>query len=219
MEKLSKLLSKLIIGGVILTIAILCFIANGDAKSGAFGAISVVMGVTLLVVGALTVLASILLKNRVLTLESAGAASILALGIFLVSEQEVGGTLLKYVVQYVPYELVVVGVLLLADVVFILVKRATNKTEGIMVPVIGEVVAGSITLLLGILALTVDGIKNNKFVILGVVLLIYSVFVILEGLFTFLTVKTVVVSVHPVHDDSEPQILDVEPEEVSEDKE
>ena len=196
MEKLSKLLSKLIIGGVILTIAILCFIVNGKNQAGldAFEAISVVIGVTLIVIASLALFATIFLKKRVLTPESAGAASLLAVGIFFVCNKMIGGDILYYLVEYVPYELTVVGCVIIADAVVLIVRAAKAKTGGYEL-VIGEAVIGGITLLLGILALTVDGIKENKFLILGVILLIYSIFVILEGLFSFLTTKRTYVNV------------------------
>ena len=42
MEKLSKLLSKLIIGGVVLAVGILCFVANGQSsKDGTLEGINV----------------------------------------------------------------------------------------------------------------------------------------------------------------------------------
>lgn len=188
MEKLSKFLSKAIVGVVMFTIAILCFVVNSRSKnsSGAFEAISIVMGVTFIVVASLAFLATMLIKRRIATPEGLAAASLLAVGIFFAADKTVGGMILTYIVEYVPYELVVVGSVFIADAILILCLALKNKTNNYMIPVVAECITGGITLLLGILAFTVDGIKNNKFLILGIILIIYSIFVILSSLFEFL---------------------------------
>ena len=187
MERISKLISKAILGALLLTIAILCFVVNSKSKGSgdAFQAISIVMGVVFIVLAALVIVAAGVMKKRIFTPESLGAASFLALGIFFVADKTVGGMILTYIVEYVPYELVVVGSVFVADAILLLVLQLTKKSGNNTLAVVAEVVTGGITLLLGILAFAVAGIRDNKFLILGIILLVYAIFNILEGVFFF----------------------------------
>ena len=184
MEKLSKFLTRMIAGALLLTIGILCFIVNSKSKGSgnAFEAISIVSGVVLIILAALLFAAVLLLKRRVAVPEGLSAATLLSVGIFFVCDKTMGGMILTYIVEYVPYELVVVGSVFIVDAIIILVLALRNKTNGYLITVITECFTGGVTLLFGILALAVDGIKENKFLILGIILIIFALFYVLTGL-------------------------------------
>ena len=112
---------------------------------------------------------------------------ILALGIYLVVEKTAAG-LLYILTDYAAYVLTVVGALFICDailvLVFGLVKKADVKT--FLVPVCVEAIIGAVALVLGILALPSVNVIDKRLTIFGIILIVYALFLVLVGVFTFL---------------------------------
>ena len=168
----------------------LCIVAqnaDGNAAGNAYDAISIVLGVTLIVVSTLGLVLNILVLKRAASAITLANGIILALGIYLVVEKTAAG-LLYILTDYAAYVLTVVGALFVCDailvLVFGLVKKADVKT--ILVPVCVEAIIGAVALVLGILALPSVNVIDKRLTIFGIILIVYALFLVLVGVFTFL---------------------------------
>ena len=189
-KSLQSAITTWVTAAIVLTVGILCIVAqnaDGNASSGAQDAISIVLGVTLIVVSTLGLVLNILVLKRAASAITLANGIILALGIYLVVEKTAAG-LLYILTNYAAYVLTVVGALFVCDailvLVFGLVKKADVKT--ILVPVCVEAIIGAVALVLGILALPSVNVIDKRLTIFGIILIVYALFLVLVGVFTFL---------------------------------
>ena len=189
-KSLQSAITTWVTAAIVLTVGILCIVAqnaDGNASSGAQDAISIVLGVTLIVVSTLGLVLNILVLKRAASAITLANGIILALGIYLVVEKTAAG-LLYILTDYAAYVLTVVGALFVCDailvLVFGLVKKADVKT--ILVPVCVEAIIGAVALVLGILALPSVNVIDKRLTIFGIILIVYALFLVLVGVFTFL---------------------------------
>ena len=108
---------------IVLTVGILCIVAqntSGDVSGNAYDAISIVLGVALIVISTLGLVLNILLLKRAANAITLANGIILALGIFLVVEKT-AGELLHILTNYAAYVLSVIGALFVCDAILVFV--------------------------------------------------------------------------------------------------
>lgn len=199
MELVKKNLGTWIKAAIILTIGVL-FIIMGAAKpetsSAANNAINVIIGIVLLVVGAISLLVAIIAtcvtKKGFLVLAVPGALAI-AVGVsILVSKYATG--LVMLILYVIPYLLIAIGAVILGDAIFKLVfsvKAGTIKDT--LFAIIIAMIIGLGVLALGILCVNGWVISGNaQLIILGIVLIIVAC---LQVLFTFVKGPEAVVTI------------------------
>ena len=189
-KSLQSAISTWVTAAIVLTVGILCIVAqnaDGDVSGNAYDAISIVLGVTLIVVSTLGLVLNILVLKRAANAITLANGIILALGIYLVVEKT-AGFLLYVLTDYAAYVLAVVGALFVCDailvLVFGLVKKADVKT--FLVPVCVEAIIGAAALVLGVLALPSVNVIDKRLTIFGIILIVYALFLVFVGVFTFL---------------------------------
>ena len=200
MDLVKKSLSRWIQAAIILTVGILCIIAGASndlqTSANAQKAISTVMGVTLVVIGALSVILAILIA--ILVKKSFAANAIpggfaLAIGISLLCKPY-AAELIYLLIYIIPFILIVLGSIILADGVYLLVRGILSKKIGeIIVASIVIMVIGITALVLGILCVNGNVISGNiQCVVFGIVVAFIALMMIL---LTFVRLPDAVVTV------------------------
>ena len=193
-KKLLDKISAIITAVVVLVIGILCIVANsaenGEDRVEAFKGISVTLGVVFIVVAVLALCLEItilvLAKGGALIKASAIASAVLlALGIFFVSYKESAGNLLAMFLDFVPIVMVVVGSLVVLDAILTLVFGLLRKDnlKGVLIVFAIKLVIGALAILLGALAMGDNWLGNNKFLIFGIILILYAILTVLGAFF------------------------------------
>ena len=200
MEFVKKNISKWASALVLLIVGILCIVAGASKDDGAYKGISIVIGVALLIVAALVIIialvAAIMSKGDKSFGAIAAIATItLAAGIFFVAEQGRGGELIGLLLSFVPYVLVVAGSIIAVDgiltIVFGFVKK--NVKPAVIAGVV-SIVIGAVAIILGSLMLS-DVIKMDvRFIVFGILLILFAVFAALATFITFPKATVVVVA-------------------------
>lgn len=191
MKKITKSISLWITAAVLIILGILCIVADnasGETKIDAFKNISLVLGIAFIVIASLAILANILLTKKATNSQTISAGGVLAAGIYFVCQREVAATLLICLFDYVPYLLIVCGSLVVLDGIITLVLSIKNK-EVIRLAVVACIIfaiIGGLAILFGVLALPQVDVISAKFTIFGIILLIYGLLLVLEGVFTFI---------------------------------
>lgn len=175
---------------IVLTVGILCIVAQnteGDVSGNAYDAISIVLGVTLIVISTLGFVLNILLLKRSANAITLANGIILALGIFLVVEKT-AGELLHILTNYAAYVLSVIGALFVCDAILVFVFGLVKKDDvhTFLVPVLFEAIIGITALVLGVLALPSVNVIDKRLTIFGIILILYSIFLAFASLFQFL---------------------------------
>ena len=204
MDLVKKSLSKWIQAAIILTVGILCIIAgaNTDTSAKAADTISIVIGIVLVIIGALsvilTVLIGILAKKSFAGNAIAGGFA-LAIGISLLCNHYAMG-LIGLLIYVIPFILIVLGSIILADGVYLLVRGILAKKVGeILVASIVIMIIGLTALVLGILCVNGNVISGNiQCVVFGIVV---SFIALMMVLLTFVRLPDAVVTVVKVDSD------------------
>ncbi len=197
MDLVKRSISKWINAAIVLTLGIMLIIAGAayDKEAGvdAMEGISLVLGIILIVVGALALTIAVvggILAKTGFAAAGTSAGITLALGISLVAGKYAYGmiTLILYII---PFLLIVVGAILLADAIYNLVLAIIRK--GSIVPQIVSIVIGTVAVVLG--ALCIGGQDaviplNVQVIVLGIVFVVYAIVMVLS---TFFKLPTVVV--------------------------
>ena len=199
MELIKKNLGTWIKAALILTIGIL-FIVMGAAKpessADANNAINIIIGIVLLVVGALSlvlaIIAACIAKKGFLAVAVPGAIAI-ALGISILVAKY-ATTLILLVLYVAPYILIAIGALILADAIFRLVLSAKAKTiKDTLFAIVIAMIIGLVILTAGILCVNGWVIPGDiQVIILGIVLVVVA---LLQVLFTFVKGPEAVVTI------------------------
>ena len=207
MDLVKRSLSKWIQAAIILTVGILCIVAGAtkDAQTAgnAADSISVVLGIVLIVVGslsiALAVVVGILAKKGFAAIAIPGGFA-LAIGISLVVLKYASG-LIRLLIAVVPYILIVLGAVILADGIYQLVRGAVSKNvKGALVPAIILMVLGTIGIVLGALCIGNDPVigKDVQLIIFGIIVCLVAALMVL---LTFVRLPDAVVTVVKVEED------------------
>ena len=192
MKNLVEKISAIITAIVVLVIGILCIVANSaeEGNAEAFEGISLTLGIVFIIVAALALVFEIVLLvmakgGLLLKASTISSGVLLALGIFFVANKTAAGTLLAMFLEFVPYVMIVVGSLLVLDAIFTLVFGLIKKEKvaPVMIVFAIKLVIGALAILLGAIALGDNWLGNNKFLIFGIVLIVYAVYSVLVTLF------------------------------------
>ena len=189
---IKKHYQKLLISIITLIVGILCIIvgaSSGEPLADAYKNIGNVIGISLIIVGSIAVIAAIVLT--IITRKNAiglagGSASLLAAGIYLTAKNTICGTIIYYFVLFVPYFLLVAGILSVCEVIvtaILSIKKSSLKD--ILVTLIIGSIGGVIAIVLGALAIGDDPVisTNVQIIIFGVVLILVALYIALTSLF------------------------------------
>lgn len=195
MALVRKNLSSWIIAAIILVVGILCIVAGAAFKSGniedgsnALKAINLTLGIILIIVGSLSlllaVIAGILAKKSFAAIAFPGAA-IVAIGASLCAEQY-ATTLMGILITVVPFLFIALGIVVLADGIFILIRGISSKQlKGVLVPVIVLLAFAVLAIVLGFLCINFHK-EGTPVIDQNVQLIIFGLVVCLVALFKFL---------------------------------
>ncbi len=195
MALVRKNLSSWIIAAIILVVGILCIVAGAAFKSGniedgsnALKAINLTLGIILIIVGSLSlllaVIAGILAKKSFAAIAFPGAA-IVAIGASLCAEQY-ATTLMGILITVVPFLFIALGIVVLADGIFILIRGISSKQlKGVLVPVIVLLAFAVLAIVLGFLCINFHK-EGTPVIDQNVQLIIFGIVVCLVALFKFL---------------------------------
>lgn len=192
MQFVRERLGKWITAAIVITVGILCIVAGAamggndiSAASDSLDAISMVIGIILIVVGSLSVclaiLAGVLAKKSFAAVALPGAF-LLAIGISLVVAKY-AASLIGLLLLVVPYLLIALGAVVLLDAIVTLVRAIIGKNAGkVIVAFIVAAIIGVGAIVLGALCIGKDPVIKY-----GVQLIVFGIIVVLEGLFQVLT--------------------------------
>lgn len=187
MELVKKSLGTWIKAAIVLTIGILCIVCgaasnqDSEAAANAYKAISLVGGIALIVVGALCLALAIFnfIKNKKELVSTAlPGALVLALGVSFVVSETILGDIFGALIYVVPFLLLALGAVLLADGVIKLIT--TIKEKGGLVSPIVEIVLAAVVITIGALCVNGAIIKGEvQFIIFGIILVLSALFMVL----------------------------------------
>ena len=191
MELVKRSLSTWINAAILLTVGILIIVSGallGQNDLGSIGsasdtldAISMVLGIVLLVVGGLALVFAIcvsLLAKKSFLAASVGAGCVIAFGISLVV-LKYAANLILIVVGVLPYLLLVLGALVAADGIYGLVRAI--KAKGNLVAPIISIVLGAAAITLGALCVGDDPViaQNVQLIVFGIVVVLEACLMVL----------------------------------------
>lgn len=195
MELIKKFLSKWIIHILTFVVGILSIIAGAElggrswdsinSSIASMHVISMVLGITLIVVASISLLASfvlmVLLRKSLL---SSGIVSgiLLSFGIWFVA-YDTAGDLIILTVALIPFIMIVLGTLFLIDCIHELILSVRYKeTAGNPMSIVISLILAVATIVIGILCYVTNGSgqtiipRNVQIIILGVILCLESLF-------------------------------------------
>ena len=191
MQFVRERLGKWITAAIVITVGILCIVAGAamggndiSAASDSLDAISMVIGIILIIVGSLStclaILAGVLAKKSFAAVALPGAF-LLAIGISLVVAKY-AASLIGLLLLVVPYLLIALGAVVLLDAIVTLVRAIIGKNAGkVIVAFIVAAVIGVGAIVLGALCIGDDPVIKY-----GVQLIVFGIVVALVGLFQIL---------------------------------
>ena len=191
MQFVQERLSKWIQAAIILVVGILCIVAgaslssDGGASAEAMDAISMVLGITMIVVGALSLGLAIFVAVKIgkgFAAVAAPGAILLAIGVSLVVAKY-AMAFINVIIIVVPYLLIALGAIVLAEGVFTLVSAIKAKqVKAALVGVICAFIVAIAAIVIGLLC-----VGNDPVIKYNVQLIVFGIIVALVGLFQFLT--------------------------------
>ena len=200
MNFVKERLGKWISAAIIIVVGILCIVAGvkmGEVKDmnildvatgeagSAIEAISYTLGITMIVVGSLSLVAAIILTIMVrkgFALVGTPGAMLLAIGISLVVAKY-AYTLISILITVVPYLLIAMGAVVLVEVTFTLVNAIqAKKVGGALVGIVVGYIIAVAAIVLGALC-----IGNDPVIPQNVQLIVFGIVVVLVGLFQLLS--------------------------------
>ena len=203
MQFVKERLGKWITAAIVLVVGILCIVAgaamhgqDGEAAANALKAISLVLGIVLIIVGALTLVMSIVvavLAKKGFAAVAIPGAVLVAFGISLVA-QPYAAELIALFLLILPYLLLCVGAVILGDAIFNLVMGIKAKNvNGVLVGVIVEFVVAA-AIIIGALCVGADSVipGATQLIIFGIIVCLAAVLLVV---LTFVKMPDVVVAV------------------------
>jgi len=214
---IKKHYQKLIISVLTFIVGILCIIvgaSSGETSAEAYQNIGRVIGVSLIVIGSISVVCALCLT--ILTRRNAiglagGSASILAAGIYLVVNETVCGSLILLFIYYVPYFLLVTGILSVAEVIVTaLLSIKQDSFKNILITLIVGSIGGVIAIIIGALAVGNDPVipHDVQMIIFGVILMLIALFMTCTSLFFGDVVSKIFTDDH--YDNMRDDVIDAE---------
>ena len=158
-----KEIKTLIFSAILLVVGVLfcCSLAMGNK------AVSWIIGLSLIVFGIFCIINAFTSKKDLMTVDGIIGAAIIAFGLLFA-----GNELTWVIFNYIPFLLMAIGVIFIADAIIKIIKDNGKTT----VKYIIELIIGVIALALGLCLKFINGFSDFCSVILGVVLIIYSIY-------------------------------------------
>lgn len=153
---------------MIIGILFCCSIAMG------IGGLSVIIGLVLMVVGVLFLLNTLLNASNLYSVECVVGVLALALGILFIDIELAG-----IIFWFIPWVLIVGGIIVLADCIL---GKIVRKTDSTFIFVL-KLVVGIVALILGLCLRLINGFMEYSSIILGVLMIAYSLYMLVQ-LFT-----------------------------------
>lgn len=176
MNKLtSEQLKNLIFGGLLLIIGILFCCSLSIGISG----LSVVIGLLLLISGIIFTANAIIVNKNVMTINGIIGSLLISLGIVFVINKLAG-----IVFIFIPWFLIVIGAVLVLECILGYIVRK----DMLLVEFIIKLIIAIIAIVLGICLLAIDGFAEYSSILLGIVMIIYSI-VLIYKTFTNKSIK------------------------------
>ena len=192
MEFVKKNLGKWVEAAIILVVGILVIVAGATLGNGSYDvatgtytdvaadtltAISYVLGIAFIVVGALGLvmagIAAIVSKKGFAAAGMAGGI-VLAAGIWFVAKTQ-AANLIGLLIGYVPFVMIVVGAVILV------VNGLRDKNiKGVLVAVIIEAIVAVVSIVLGVLCIAENG-EGDTIITQGAQLIIFGIIVVVYG--------------------------------------
>ena len=153
----------LIISIILLVIGILFCCSLSMGISG----LSLLIGIILIALGLLLVINSLLKSKEVFTTNGIFGLISITLGILFMVDKLAG-----IIISFIPWFLIVMGSVLIVDALISkFIRNENNLTQFIF-----RIILGSLAVILGILLLTINGFIEYAALILGIALIIYSIY-------------------------------------------
>ena len=191
MQFVRERLGKWISAAIVIVVGVLCIVAGAamggndlSAAKDSLDAISLVIGIILIIVGSLSVCLAIiagLIAKKSFAAVAIPGGFLLAIGISLVVAKY-AASLIGLLLTVIPYLLIVLGAIILLDAIYTLVRGIMAKEVGkVIVAVIFGIVLGVGAIVLGALCVGSDPVIKY-----GVQLIVFGIIVVLEGVFQVL---------------------------------
>lgn len=219
MKFIQQSLSKWLQAVIILLVGILCIIAgaaSGDTSANAYDAISTTLGIVSIVMGSISILlaliANIITKGKTPFLSTClGGVILLTAGIYLLISN-FAGKVIYYIVDFVPYLLIVVGSALALEVILNLIFAIIAKNfKGALIAAIVDIIVAAVAIVLGALSCGDDPVINQKakIIIFGIILIICAILIVLN---TFIALPKSIIVVKAEADVQDAEVSDVNDE-------
>ena len=169
-KRLNPRLKTLLVACVFLIrgILVICSLALG--VSG----LSYLIGTTLIVIGVLYIVISIVKKRGLLSTEGMIGCAVLSFGIMFMTHQ-----LANIIVAYIPWLLISVGVAIILDALL----RRFIKNDPSLAKFVCELVLGGVTLIFGICVKFIAALSSYAVAVLGAALVVFAFALIISALF------------------------------------
>lgn len=167
MEKLNDNSKKMIASVIMLVLGILfcCSLAIGITG------LSVIIGTALILAGAILLVGQILNKSSLIQANGIIGSSILAFGIVVISYKLAG-----IIFTYIPWLLIVFGVVLVLDAILKKVANAENTATFVV-----KLVIGVLAFVLGLCLILIDGFMEYAAIMLGIIMISYAIYILIAN--------------------------------------
>ena len=169
-KRLNPRLKSLLVSCVFLIMGILFICSLALGVSG----LSYLIGTTLIVIGVLYIVISIVKRRGLLSTEGMIGCSVLSFGIMFMTHQ-----LANIIVAYIPWLLISVGVAIILDALL----RKFIKNDPSMAKFVCELVLGGITLVFGICVKFISALSGYAVAVLGAALVVFAFAMIISAVF------------------------------------
>ena len=208
MKFIKERLGKWIQAAIIIVIGILCIVAGAKFSGNAWenmaaaedvvNAISLTLGITMIVVGSLSLILAFftiyLTKGKGFAAVALPGAGMLAVGVSLVVVKY-AFTLISLLITVVPYVLIAVGVVIFLDTLFTLIRAIKAKqVKAVLISVICAFIVASGAIVIGALCIGEDPVikANVQLIVFGIIVTLVGA---LEFLATFVKMPDAVIVV------------------------
>lgn len=208
MEFIKERLGKWIQAAIIIVIGILCIVAGAKFSGNAWetaaaaedvvNAISLTLGITMIVVGSLSLILAFLTiyltKGKGFAAVALPGAGLLAVGVSLVVAKY-AFTLISLIITVVPYVLIAVGSVIFLDACFTLLRAIKAKqAKAVLVSVIASFIVAAGAIVVGALCVGEDPVikANVQLIVFGIIVTLVGA---LEFLATFVKMPDTVIVV------------------------
>ena len=169
-KRLNPRLKTLLVACVFLVMGILFICSLALGVSG----LSYLIGTTLIVIGVLYIVISIVKKRGLLSTEGMIGCAVLSFGIMFMTRQ-----LANIIVEYIPWLLISVGVAIILDALL----RRFIKNDPSLAKFVCELVLGGVTLIFGICVKFIAALSSYAVAVLGAALVVFAFALIISAVF------------------------------------